>query len=123
MRRIAHGAFWVVFLVVVGASAGSARPSSDGSARREAGLADHGTLQQFSPRSAGTWWAIVTSNLHGTTWVVRTTNSGRQWRAVTPPVKRIASASFLGTGVAFVEADSLHPGEPNAPREPVYRTL
>jgi len=86
--------------------------------------ADHGVLQQFAPRSATTWWAVVDSNLHGTTWVVRTTDSGRHWRAATAPVKRIASASFLGAGVALIEADSLHPGAPEAPRtEPVYRTL
>jgi photosystem II stability/assembly factor-like uncharacterized protein len=62
--------------------------------------------------------------LHPKVWVVRTTDSGRHWRAVMPPVKRIASATFLGAGVALIEADSLHPGAPGAPRtEPVYRTL
>jgi hypothetical protein len=89
------------------------------SGRRISLVADHGVLQRFAPQSAATWWAIVESNLHAKTWVVRTTDSGRHWRAVTPSVKLVASSAFLGTKVGWVEADSLH--EPRT--EPVYRTL
>jgi hypothetical protein len=86
--------------------------------------AEYGVLQQFAPRSASTWWAIVDSNLHPQTWVVRTTDSGKHWRAVTPPVQLVASAAFLGRDIGWVEANSLHAGAPGSPKtEPVYRTL
>jgi len=81
--------------------------------------ADSAILQRFEARSATIWWAIVESNLSAKTWVVRTTDSGRHWQAVTPPVKLVSSSSFLGTDVVWIKADALHP-----PRtEPVYRTL
>ena len=84
-----------------------------------AGPADQGILQRFEPRSATTWWAVVDSNLTAKTWVVRTTDSGRHWHAVTPPVKLVSSSAFLGSDVAWIKSDALHP-----PRtEPVYRTL
>src|SRR5215471_18524604 len=114
MRRFLRSSLAAVFvLTIVAMSARAARTSASG--RAMTASADHGVLQQFAPRSATTWWAVVDSNLHGTTWVVRTTDSGRHWRAATAPVKRIASASFLGAGVALIEADSLHPGAPEAP--------
>jgi photosystem II stability/assembly factor-like uncharacterized protein len=84
-----------------------------------AGPADQGILQRFAPRSATTWWAIVESNSSARTWVVRTTDSGRHWDTVTPPVKLVSSSAFLGSDVAWIKSDALHP-----PRtEPVYRTL
>jgi len=80
---------------------------------------DQGLLETFAPRSATTWWAIVESNLHARTFVVRTSDSGHYWRDVTPSVKLVASSDFLGTEVGWVEADALFP-----PRtEPLYRTL
>jgi photosystem II stability/assembly factor-like uncharacterized protein len=125
MRRFVRGALGVVLaLAVVGGLGGLARSSEASSGPRVAGSADHGVLQQFAPRSATTWWAIVDSNLHPRTWVVRTVDSGRHWQPVTPPVKQIASASFRGDQTAWVNAEPLHPGAPGAPRtEPVYRTL
>jgi photosystem II stability/assembly factor-like uncharacterized protein len=80
---------------------------------------DYGILQRFAPQSANVWWAIVESNLTPRTFVVRTTDSGRRWRDVTPPVKLVSSSYFLGRNAGWVEADALH-----APRsEPLYRTL
>ncbi len=54
---------------------------------------DHGVLETFAPRSAMTWWAIVESNLHAKTFVVRTSDGGRRWRDVTPPVKLVSASA------------------------------
>jgi len=95
-----------------------------GAAQSSRAASDYGILQQFTPQSATTWWAIVDSNLHPKTWVVRTTDSGRHWQDATPPVQLVASASFVGPDAGWIEADTLHAGAAGAPRtEPVYRTL
>jgi photosystem II stability/assembly factor-like uncharacterized protein len=87
--------------------------------RSSAASGDSGVLERFAPRSATTWWAIVASNLKPKTFVVRTTDSGRHWWDVTPPVKLVSSSFFLGSDVAWIEAGDLFP-----PRtEPLYRTL
>ncbi|MGH3008063.1 MAG: WD40/YVTN/BNR-like repeat-containing protein [Gaiellaceae bacterium] len=107
-----------------GRTAGAHMPSPIAAARhsgrRISLAADRGLLQRFAPQSATTWWAIVESNLHAKTWVVRTTDSGRHWQAVTPPVNLVASSAFHGTKVAWVEAGALRTGRR---AEPVYRTL
>lgn len=124
MRRLEQAALVVLLvLVVVGGFAGSAR-SSAASTRRLASSSNSALLERLAPTSASTWWAIVESNSVVKTWVVRTSNSGRRWQAVTPPVRLVSSSAFLGRNVAWIEADSLHFGAPGAPRsEPVYRTL
>lgn len=87
---------------------------------RSRGVArDYGVLQKFAPQSASTWWAVVASNLKPETFVVRTSNSGKHWRDVTPPVKFIASSFFLGAKAGWVEAGALRPG----PTTVLYRTL
>jgi photosystem II stability/assembly factor-like uncharacterized protein len=107
MRRAIPVVTVATLALAVGAGTAPARP------------ADQGILQRFAPRSATTWWAIVESNLVAGTWVVRTTDSGRRWHTVTPPVKLVSSSAFLGSDVAWIESDALHP-----PRtEPVFRTL
>ena len=80
-----------------------------------------GSLQLFVPTSATTWWAVVGDSVRPVSSVVRTTDSGRQWRTVTPPVGLIASSFFLNAEAGWVEADS----SLTTPRtrEPVYRTL
>jgi len=79
---------------------------------------DYGLLERFAPQSATTWWAIVESNLKPKTFVVRTTDSGRHWQEVTPPVKLVSSSYFLGRATGWVEAGVLVP-----PRtEPLDRT-
>lgn len=111
-------------LIASAYSARSANAERSAALQRQSQVRDHGVLLRLAPRSATTWWAIVASNLHPKTFVVRTTDSGRHWKAVTPPVKLVASSSFLGTKTAWVEADALHAGAPGAPKtEPVYRTL
>lgn len=55
---------------------------------------DHGIFEAFVPQSATTWWAIVQSNLRAKTFVVRTSDGGRRWRDVTPPVRLISSSDF-----------------------------
>src|SRR5438128_894267 len=82
-------------------------------------LGDYGVLQRFAPQSPTTWWAIVESNLTAKTFVVRTIDSGRRWRDVTPPVRLVSSSYFLDRAAGWLEAGALFP-----PRsEPVYRTL
>lgn len=119
MRQLGNAALVVsLVLVVVGGLAGSARSTTASTQQRDA-TSNSGFLERFAPRTARTWWAIVESNWGARTWVVRTTNSGRRWHVVTPPVKLVSSSAFLGRNVAWIEADALHP-----PRtEPVYRTL
>ena len=65
---------------------------------------DYGLLERFAPQSATTWWAIVESNLKPKTFVVRTTDSGRHWQEVTPPVKLVSSSYFLSRAAGWVEA-------------------
>jgi photosystem II stability/assembly factor-like uncharacterized protein len=118
-------------LAALGAFAGVARPNEVRSRsplaspaaslvkRASARSGDYGVLRRFVPRSTTTWWAIVESNLHAKTVVVRTTDSGRHWREVTPPVKLVSSSAFLGRNAGLIEAGALFP-----PRtEPLYRTL
>jgi photosystem II stability/assembly factor-like uncharacterized protein len=124
MRRFLRLSLAAALVLTTAATFAGAARTSTSSGRAMTASADHGVLQQFAPRSATTWWAIVDSNLRPKTWVVRTTDSGRLWQPVTPPVKQIASAAFLGGEVSWINADSLHPGAPGAPRtEPVYRTV
>jgi photosystem II stability/assembly factor-like uncharacterized protein len=80
---------------------------------------DYGVLQQFAPQNASTWWAIVESNLKPKTFVVRTSDSGKHWRDVTPPLRRVSSSFFLGAATAWVEAGALHSARTAA----LYRTL
>jgi photosystem II stability/assembly factor-like uncharacterized protein len=82
--------------------------------------ADSGLLERFAPQSATTWWAIVQSNLTSRSWVVRTVDSGRHWRDVTPPVKIVVSSAFAGSSAAWIEAATLHQSRQ---RQPLYRTL
>jgi hypothetical protein len=79
---------------------------------------DYGVLETFAPRSATTWWATVQSNLHAKTFVVRTSDGGRRWRDVTPPVKLVSASDFLGNEVGWVEAGALFPSG----AEPLYST-
>ena len=80
---------------------------------------DYAVLQRFVPQSATTWWAIVASNLKPKSFVVQTTDSGRHWRAVTPPVKLVSSSAFLGRDEAWLEGGALFPSR----TAPLYRTV
>jgi photosystem II stability/assembly factor-like uncharacterized protein len=73
-----------------------------------------GTVSQFAPRSATTWWAVVDDNT-----LVRTTDAGKHWRKVKTPARYIGSSAFVGPNAAWIAGTALHP-----PRlDPVYRTL
>jgi photosystem II stability/assembly factor-like uncharacterized protein len=82
---------------------------------------DSGILQEFTPVSTSTWWAVVGDNLKPTAWVVRTTDRGRHWRNVSPISNYVGASYFLSDDVAWIEAGSLASGIPKT--EPVYRTL
>jgi len=82
---------------------------------------EYGVLERFAPRSATTWWAIAEGNPKPKTFLVRTTDSGRHWQDVTPPLKMVlvSSSFFLGRDAAWVEGSTVF--EPRI--EPLYRTL
>jgi photosystem II stability/assembly factor-like uncharacterized protein len=52
----------------------------DNTSTTQPGDCNCGVLQQFSPESATTWWAIVESNLTPKAFLVRTTDSGAHWK-------------------------------------------
>ena len=82
---------------------------------------DSGILQQFTPLSATTWWAVVQDNLQPEEWVVRTTDSGGHWRNVSPIPGAASQTFFLNADTAWVAGDAgLHPGQTI---KPLYRTL
>ena len=105
MTRVSVTSVIALLLVSVAAGAG--------------GSADHGVLERFAPQSATTWWAIVESNLKPRSWLVRTSDSGRHWQGVTPPVKLMSASAFVGTEAAWIESGALFPGR----TAPLYRTL
>lgn len=79
-------------------------------------------LEQFSPATTRTWWALLDGDVTGN-WVVRTIDSGRHWHDVwATPTGAIASSAFLNGEVAWivgwVKQGSAHP----SPSEPLYRT-
>jgi len=80
---------------------------------------DSGLLQQFTPTSATTWWALVGDNLKFESFIVRTVDSGTHWDQIKLPVRDVTSSQFLNADAAWVEGDAL--GEPNS--QPVFRTL
>jgi hypothetical protein len=52
-------------------------------------------LEQFSPATTRTWWALLDGDVTGS-WVVRTIDSGRHWHDVwATPTGAIASSAFL----------------------------
>jgi photosystem II stability/assembly factor-like uncharacterized protein len=75
-------------------------------------------LQEFVPVSATTWWAVLNSNVTPTSLLVRTSDSGRLWHDVSPPVD-VGSAYFLSSDMAWVETGAVSP----PPRVPIYRTV
>jgi photosystem II stability/assembly factor-like uncharacterized protein len=81
-------------------------------------MPDSGFLQQFTPTSATSWWAVVADNLKPKSWVVRTVDSGRHWRNVSPLTGYVGSSSFLNADDAWIEAGFV--GYPKT--APMYRT-
>jgi photosystem II stability/assembly factor-like uncharacterized protein len=81
-------------------------------------MADSGVLQEFTPLSATSWWAIVADNLEPKGWVVRTVDGGRHWRDVKSPTGFVGSSYFLSADVAWIEAGFV--GYPKT--APLYRT-
>jgi hypothetical protein len=72
--------------------------STSSSPRAEAAL-----LEQFTPITTRTWWAIVEGDYGGSD-VVRTVDSGRHWKEVwTTPV---ASGDFLNTEIGWIIGSS-----------------
>jgi photosystem II stability/assembly factor-like uncharacterized protein len=81
------------------------------------------TLEQFTPITSRTWWAVVEGDNSGSD-VVRTGDSGQHWEDVwTSPTGAIASSDFLNGEVGWI-VDWVEQGSANPPpSEPLYRTV
>lgn len=81
------------------------------------------TLEQFTPITSRTWWAVVEGDNSGSD-VVRTEDSGQHWEDVwTSPTGAIASSDFLNGKVGWI-VDWVEQGSANPPpSEPLYRTV
>jgi hypothetical protein len=91
--------------------------STSSSPRAEAAL-----LEQFTPITTRTWWAIVEGDYGGSD-VVRTVDSGRHWKEVwTTPV---ASGDFLNTEIGWIIGSSELGSTNSSTNQSVslYRTL
>jgi len=76
-------------------------------------------LEQFAPESDTTWWAVVEANYTPQAFLLRTTDSGRHWKDVSPAQGLVASSYFLGPDVAWLESGSFEPPV----TESLYRTV
>jgi photosystem II stability/assembly factor-like uncharacterized protein len=75
-------------------------------------------LEQFTPITRRTWWAVVEGDERGS-YVVRTGDSGQHWQDVwASPTGEIASSDFLNGKVGWVEQGPAGQG----PTEHLYRT-
>jgi len=81
-----------------------------------------GSLQQFTPATASTWWAVVQGDAVGSV-VVRTLDSGQHWQDVTPVAGSIASGTFLNADIGWVVGYVTEGASDPLPAEPLHRTL
>jgi hypothetical protein len=95
-------------------------------ARAGVTFASHDSLEQLSPQTKHTWWAVVVDNATSKSSIIRTVDSGARWQNVTPPVSRFRvgslSGDFLNAEIGWVV---IVPLSPSASRhaEAVVRTL
>jgi photosystem II stability/assembly factor-like uncharacterized protein len=82
-------------------------PTKNSTATTNTVMSDSGFLQEFTPVSETTWWAVVADNLEPKSWVVRTVDRGLQWRNVSPRAGYVASSYFLNADDAWIEAGYL----------------
>ena len=76
---------------------------------RATGGCNCGILQQFTPVSETTWWAVIEGNLTGEVYFVRTDDSGRTWQDVSPAPGQGGDYYFMNAYVAWVqEGDFLY---------------
>jgi photosystem II stability/assembly factor-like uncharacterized protein len=74
-------------------------------------------VQDFTPVSASTWWAVVVGRRYR---VARTVDSGRHWRNVTPGPKFFGTSDFLDADDAWLEGGSVA-STPGA--DAIFRTV
>jgi hypothetical protein len=107
--------------VALGATVGG-----DPQARAGVTFTGHDALEQLSPRTKNTWWAVVLDNLTSKSFVIRTVDSGARWQNVTPPDSQLRvgslSGDFLSAEIGWVLAVPLSPST-SQPSDPVFRTL
>jgi hypothetical protein len=83
-------------------------------------------LEQFTPQTKRTWWAVVRDVSTSKSFVVRTVNSGERWQNVTSPASQADGGSFsidfLNGEVGWAIAVPLSQST-SANADPIYRTL
>jgi hypothetical protein len=86
----------------------------------------HDALDQFTPQTKSTWWAVVGDDATSKSVVVRTVDSGGRWQNVTPPVSQAQlgyfSTDFLNGDIGWAIAVPLSQST-SANADPIYRTL
>ena len=76
---------------------------ADGQAMARVAFTRGDSLEQLSPQTESTWWAVVLDNASSESSVVRTVDSGAHWQNVTPPVSQVPVGSLSGD---FLNADT-----------------
>ena len=87
---------------------------------------DRVALEQLSPQTKNTWWAVVIDNATSKSSIIRTVDRGTRWRNVTPPVPQLGvgyfSGEFLNAEIGWVHIVPLsQAASPHT--ETVFRTL
>lgn len=82
-------------------------------------------VQQLTPVDRRTWWVVLEGQTVDRDWVLRTTDGGRHWRDVSPPVPMVGSSDFLDADVGWAVPTRL--ATPvgvslSSLREPLYAT-
>ena len=92
----------------------------DEQARAGVSFTSHDSLEQLSPQTKNTWWAVVVDNATSKSSVIRTVDSGAHWQNVTPPVSQLRvgsiSGDFLNAEIGWVLIGPL--SQPSSQRPP-----
>lgn len=83
-------------------------------------------VQELTPVNRRTWWVVLDGQTVDRDWVLRTTDGGRHWRDVSPPVPMVGSSDFLDADVGWVVPTRLSTPvgvSLSSLREPLYATV
>jgi photosystem II stability/assembly factor-like uncharacterized protein len=75
-------------------------------------------LQQFTPSSRSTWWAVMEPTVTYRSFVFRTVDEGRTWRNVSPTTGALESTYFWDSDTGWVVTQVAHGSV-----APVYETV
>jgi photosystem II stability/assembly factor-like uncharacterized protein len=83
-------------------------------------------ISGLTPINRATWWVVLERQAIDRDWVLRTTDGGRRWRDVSPPVPLVGSSDFLDADVGWVVPTRLSTPvgvSLSSLREPLYATV